>query len=127
MVRQKTDADSRLLDKTVAEVVMGWTREDIGPTPFWRASDGWVHDSDSIPPFTSDTDTGWAAMRLVVERMREMGWRLYCDTDEHDDEGYYVQFAHVGPSGFITGGHKAPSLPRAVAEAAIRAMEAKDE
>lgn len=74
--------DLRALDRKVAEKVMGWrverrtgpfgeyfvqidARGDERPFagPDLTADDAWL----AVPPFSADTDAGWASMKLVAE------------------------------------------------------------
>lgn len=99
------------LDEAVATEVMGWHIEMY----------------HRYPPFSVDTPEGWAAMRTVVERMAELmpsKTFTFC---------YYPLFDGTGTMQMMwlanfDGAARAPTLPAAVALAALAAcrQEAKD-
>ena len=115
--------DLRTLDRQVVEKVLGWQREDVPPVLFWRTADGWVHDEQSLPPFTSDTAEGWAAMKLVVERMKAVGFQW-----EMNQGAYGWDVALWAPDhNYICSSRVcADTLPEAVCRAALAAPEGRD-
>jgi len=116
----------REFDATVAEVVMGWRYQ-----PFvWVVEAGRFIDDERLPYFS----TCWEAMRLVVERMRDLGWLSFemrwvkrgRYSSESLIEGWSVFFnSDFAP---FTAGHvEAETAPHAVCLAALKAVQLQRE
>ena len=112
------------LNAKVAVEVMGWV-EQIGGG--WRKAD---YTSAPTPNFLSPD---WSGVRLVCERMRELGYPSF-SAETFDHETWLVSFTCIyGPckrhgtkEDCAHGGQEyADTLPRAVCLAAIKAMEGK--
>jgi hypothetical protein len=137
----------REIDGLVAEKVCGW--EHVDRCPNGAPCDLWVKGDVTLfdpPPYTADTPEGWAAMRDVVEAVKD---RLGLDAwpfEIHDDRysgtysggrwnvGVGCSIEAAGgddasaeefwndPRGLLRGAASSDSLPRAVALAALSAL-----
>lgn len=76
-----------------------------------------------IPQYSADTDAGWAAMRTVVDRMNDLGWRGFT-LRRYTAIEWFAQFqcgdGTMGPEQHGTSG------PEATANAALAALGAQD-
>ena len=105
----------RELDAKVAEVVMGWTYRGLHPIhecPLWATG----HGDTFLPKFSTE----WDGMRLIVERMRELGW-LYAACCGY--ETHRFQFYRPGCRDTVGIGSNCETLPHAVCLAALAAIE----
>lgn len=122
------DIDSlsdRALDAAVAEKVMEWkpekgfhTRRDC-----WRIDDRAqiiAHGGNIIMAENWKPSSDWSAAALVVERMREMGWRFWCGASNEDGR-WVAQFSTESGAFYVYG----ETMPTAVCRAAMKAREAK--
>ena len=131
MTDQLTD---RELDAWLAEHLLGWT--DCDPA---YVSTGWEFTDPpddrvtvgrgrgpgcrhfSLLPTFSTGD----GMVLVLEAMRARGWWVLCAVSRLDGR-WYVQVDSSVSSDMTIGEGHATTLPRAVAEAAMAALEASE-
>ena len=99
---------NRELDALVAEKVMGWTSDavdDSGNCVVWLVDDGsWSYDLSEWCP-----SEDWSCMKEVVEQMREKGWAVRMQIEERGAWAFWMR-------------HYADTLPRAVCEAALKAV-----
>jgi len=105
---------SRELNAKVAGDVMGWNLfHDSTGMQYWRNSEGQYQKANMDWNPSED----WSCMEMVVERMEELGYRLW------------VRDGHVffAGKGIDRWGRSSPftsvnKLPRAVSEAALKAV-----
>lgn len=121
----------REIDALVAERVMGCQRLN----PLWKDHVGCCgcfgrpHDDadgdGKIPHFHPYSSSG-DGLLAVIERMRELGWE-YLIEGPTADGSHFVEFTRWEDRGGeidhrLEGNYEDPSLPRAVALAALRAV-----
>jgi hypothetical protein len=104
----------RELDAMVAEQILGWESREREPDEVYFVD---IHGNVR----KGSPSQSWEGMRLVVERMRELGWKW--DIREQRD-GYWFAALMKGYSLTSPFG-RSPHLPHAVCLAALAAIEAE--
>lgn len=109
------------IDAAIAERVMGWKTGMRYGTECWFKDGEWYAWS-FMPTYDADD------MMMVVEKMAELGWgALMINRNPHLRESYLwgVKFETVSGSiaDYKRGETYADTLPRAVCEAALKAVE----
>lgn len=110
----------RELDAKVAEVVMGWAPH-FRNTAFYVKAELRLAIMASFEMHVSGwkPSESWEGMRLVLERMRELGWTPYMAIHEERWDEWNVTFVKVNAAFSRT----AAEMPHAVCLAALAAIE----
>ena len=120
-----------ITNEQIADKVMGWEVIDYdNGIKDIKMPDGEIRKLGSVGNYY-DFLNDWNAMRLVIEKMRERGYEYACIGGI---DKYSVTFGvlttdsdtHLGRYADMFSG-KNESLPLAVSEAALKALEASDE
>lgn len=118
-------AEDRDIDRVIAERVMGWKRS-VSEQGFehWTDQAGHIdpfNDGDRGNPFAPsiDIDNAWT----VMERLRELGWRVFIGPAADNSAGWSVQ---IKPRTDNLHHHiMAPTAPLAICRAALYTLGAE--
>lgn len=121
------------LDVLVAEEVMGWTHDrkrahQVSDGDDWKWVTGWRLGNEEwlheFPP--AYYSTSYEGMGLVLERMKTLGWGMHLDSIAVRTD-WSADFMAFGQPNAPRVFASAPTLPHAVALAALAAVRAVKE
>lgn len=115
------------LDRRIAEA-MGWEDFDKVWGRVWKKSDGtydyMVDDREYDDPPRWHPSTSWDQAGVVVEWMRERGWRLKLDGPFGITKTWHAAFSAEDPEErWGVWFDEAPTAPEAIVRAALKALE----
>lgn len=120
---------SQELDAAVARVLFGRATLQSPRSNIWGYADGIEPDTISterLPTYSADTTEGWAAMRSIVARLRELGMATLLLSLESDGTWEVELLAKPYAPGLRSIIHGGATLPEALCRGALAAVEGQE-